>query len=405
MAPRKRPPVDKPGTQRPPKPAGPLPVGKVYAFDTKTNKWIVVDSTVGPQVEETFAPGQQVGGPNRMLPGGGAVVDGVYIPAGTFAQPGPTEKPVETDKTAAPAAVAPAPETPVEPAVPADWEQAAKELYGGYYAVVQNIPELKTLLQNAVQQGWSDAKFDYELKQTAWWKTTSDSARKWDISKQTDPAAAQQQIDTRAATIRQNALNIGVRLDDATISRLSEDSLRGGWSELILNNAIGAEAVKSTAGVSQLRSGFIGQGLRSTAASYGVSLSDPTFNDWVSKIATGQENQQSFQQYAVSIAKSLYPGIADQLDAGRTFQQVTDPYRETAARILEINPQTVDFTDPKWSKAVTFVTDKGEQRPMNYNEWGDYLRQTRSFGYEFTSEAQSRAYEVANQLANLFGKV
>ena len=69
-----------------------------------------------------------------------------------------------------------------------------------------------------------------------------------------------------------------------------------------------------------------------------------------------------------------------------------------------MNPESIDFVDPNWSKAVTFVTDKGEQRPMNYNEWGDYLRQTRSFGYEFTSEAQSRAYGVANDLARLFGK-
>lgn len=350
---------------RPPKPAGPLPAGKVYVFDTNQNKWIVVDRTSIPTSN---------------------------VPA----QPKPA-KPKQKP--------APVVEAPVEPVVPVDWEQAAKELYGGYYAVVQNIPELRTLLQNAVQQGWSDSKFEYELKQTAWWKTTSDSARQWDISKQTDPAAAQQQINTRAATLRQNALNIGVRLDDATINRLAEESLRNGWSEQVLNNAVGAEAVKSSAGMSQLGSGFIGQGLRSTAASYGVNLSDATFNDWAGRIATGQENQQSFQQYAVTIAKSLYPGIADQLDAGRTFQQVTDPYRQTAARILEINPETVDFADPKWSKAVTFVTDKGEQRPMNYNEWGDYLRQTRSFGYEYTSEARSRAYEVANQLANLFGKV
>lgn len=294
---------------------------------------------------------------------------------------------------------------PAEQAVPVDWEAAAKEQYGGYYAIVESVPELKTLLLSAVEKGWSDSKFDYELKQTNWWKSTTDSARKWDLGKQSDPATAQQQIDTRAATIREKGLEMGVRFDDAALGRLAEASLRGAWSEELLQSAIGAEAVKTTAGVSGLRQGFVGQTLKQTASNYGVTLSDQTFNNWVEKIALGQETQESFQNYALQTAKTLYPGIAAQLDSGRTFQDVTDPFRQTAARILEINPETVDFSDPKWAKAITFTTDKGEQRPMNYNEWGDYLRQTRSFGYEFTSDARSRAYEVANQLANMFGKV
>ena len=297
------------------------------------------------------------------------------------------------------ATVAPAPETPV------DWETAAQEQYGAYYAIIKSVPELAEFLKKAVSQKWSDSKFVYELQQTSWYKSTSASTRTWDTNKQLDPASAQQQIDNRSATIRETALHLGVSLDDATISKLSEDSLRGSWDAQVLNNAIGSEASKTSGGMSGLRTGFMGQQLKQTAADYGIKLSEQTFNMWVDKVARGQENAKSFQQYALNTAKALFPSITAQLDQGLTFQQITDPYKQEAARTLEMNPDSIDFTDPKWSKAITFTTDKGEQRPMNSNEWGNYLRSERSLGYEYTNEARSRAYQVTSGLANLFGKI
>ena len=289
--------------------------------------------------------------------------------------------------------------------VPVDWEAAAKEEYGGYYSIIQSVPEIGRFLKKAVKQKWSDAKFDYELKQTEWYKNNSASERTWDTSKQLDPASAQEKIDNRSAFIRETALNLGVNFDDETINKLSESSLRGAWDQTTLNNSVGAEASKTTGGMSQLRTGFVGQQLKQTAADYGIQLPDQTFNTYVNKIAGGQETKESFKQYALNTAKSLFPSISTQLDQGLTFGQITDPYRQAAARALEINAETIDFTDPKWTKAINFTTDKGEQRPMNSNEWGNYIRSDRSFGYEYTNEARSRAYQVTSGLANLFGKI
>ena len=376
----------------------------------------------GPQLSESdlsnLKPGQEIGGADRKLANGGAVVNGIYLPpglnfGGTQTKPGTTTTTTTGGggggggtggMSGMTGGTQPSTQPSTLAVIPTDWEQAAQEQYGGYYAIVKSIPEVAALLQNAVANDWSNDKFNYELSQTTWFKTTSASARSWDLSEQSDPASTQQKVDNQAAQIKAKALTLGIRLDDTSVAKLAKDSLRGGWDETTITNSIGSQAMQSTAGVSQLRSGYIGQTLRQTAADYGISLSDDTFNQFVNKVATGQESQNSFQQYALQMAKSLFPGIAAQLDAGQTYKQIVDPYKQTAAQILEMNPESIDFVDPKWSKAVTFVTDKGEQRPMNYNEWGDYLRQTRSFGYEFTSEAQSRAYGVANDLARLFGK-
>jgi len=287
----------------------------------------------------------------------------------------------------------------------ANWEEAAKELYGGYYAIVQSVPELQGLLRQAYNEKWSTARFEYEIKQTSWWKNNSDTTRQWDMMSQMDPATARQQVQNRTSEMLAMSLEqFGVSFSAGQLSKLATDSLRFGWSQQTLLNAIGLEATKSQRGMSQLAQGFIGQGIKATAYQYGLNLADNTFNQWIVDIASGKQARQGFTSYALQTAKTLYKGIASQLDAGLTFQQIVDPYRNYASQILELNPETISFIDPKWTRAVNFTDDKGQVRAMGLDEWGDYLRQDKQFGYEYTSQAQQRAYQVVNNLANLFGK-
>jgi hypothetical protein len=289
------------------------------------------------------------------------------------------------------------------PTTPADWEQAAVELYGGYYEIIKNIPELRGLIGRAMESKWSQDKLQYELEQTTWWKTTTASARAWEEQKVRDPATLQSQIDARIATIKDSALTLGLRLPDTSLARLAEDSLKFGWTEQLLNNAVGMEALKSTGGVSELRQGFYGQSVRSIANQYGVPVSDTFVNQWVAKIATGEENQASYQAYISGLAKNLYPSLSSGLDRGLTFAQMTDPYAQMASNILEIPSSQVDFTDPKWAAAFTMKDSKGQQMQMSYGEWADYLRSTPSFGYEYTDGARNKAYDVVDRLAKMFG--
>mgnify|MGYP003138457417 FL=1 len=297
-------------------------------------------------------------------------------------------------------------QTDLDAAIPQEWRDAAREAYPQYYAIVKNIPEVAQLLENAINLGYSDAQFQAELEQTNWWKQTTASAREWDINGERDPATQQTQIDNRTAFIQQTSLDtFGVRISAESAAELALDSLRQGWGQQFLLNSIGDVATQSTAGISQLRAGYIGQALRQTANDYGVAISEGTFNQFVSEIAVGAETQDTFQQYALTQAKNLFPSVADRLDAGETFQQIVDPYKQNAAKLLEIDADSIDFTSPDWAKAITYQDAKGEMRPMNFTEFNDYVRQTRSFGYEYTDQAKNKAYSVANELANLFGRI
>ena len=297
---------------------------------------------------------------------------------------------------------------PVETGVPPDWETAAAEMYPEYYAIVKNNPEIAALLRRSIAEDWSETKFQAELRATNWWKTTTASAREWDAASALDPATYQAKVDTAAADIQQEALNLGIRLSSERLQKLALDSERFGWGSQMITNAIGMAATEGgTAGATQLREGYYGQAVRNTARQYGVTLADSTFSSFVNKIAVGEETLGSFQDYALGIAKSLYPPLAEQFDAGRTFDEITGSYQQMAANILERDAGSIDMMDPTFVTAVTYQPDQktGEQRMMNLQEWGNYLRNTESLGYQYTTEARSRAYEVATKFANMFGKV
>jgi hypothetical protein len=302
--------------------------------------------------------------------------------------------------------------TTADTEIPVDWETAAAEMYPEYYAIVKSVPEVAALLKKSLgPPAWSDEKLEAELRKTNWWKTTVASAREWDMASGLDPATYQGYIDAQATAIQQEALDLGIRLSDERLQKLATDALRFNWVETspqTITNAIGMAALEGgTAGATQLREGYYGQLVRATANQYGVTLADQTFNQFVDKIAVGEETINSFQDYASAIAKSLYPSLAEQFDAGRTFNQATDNYKQIAANILERDPNSINMTDPTWVQAVTYQPDPktGEQRMMNMAEWGDYLRKNEALGYQYTTEARSRAYEVADKLANMFGRV
>ena len=289
--------------------------------------------------------------------------------------------------------------------LPEDWEKAAEEQYGAYWAIFKYNPELKKILLDATMNDWPDDKFRAALEQTDWWKTTSEAARTFDMEEATDPATIQTKIDNRAMELKGIALNEGVTLSDETAAQIARDSLRGGWNYQTYSTAVTAEAVKSTAGLSQLRAGAIGQRIRETAASYGVTLGDTEINNYVNRIAVGEESATSFEGKMREYAKVLYPAISNQIDDGSTFTDIVAPYRSKAAAILELEPDQIDFMDSKYLAAVTKTNDKGEQSMMSAREWEQELRTNRQFGYEFTQQAQSAAYSVADEIANLFGRV
>lgn len=286
-------------------------------------------------------------------------------------------------------------------AVQDEWDKAARQQYGGYYALIDKYPEIRDLLLKAVNEKWSKDKFTYEIQQTKWYNETIPVAREWDLTSGIDTANTKERIRKREDEVRSKAQALGLTLSPDALNRLAIDSLRLGFDANDLSKAIIAESERG--GTSNLSRGFIGQSVRTTSNSYGIRLSDDSISNWTARIVTGQDSIQSFENYLLNAAKSMYPTLSDGFDRGLSFSDMTSPYAEAASRILDVPAAQIDFTDPKYARAFGVTDSKGQMRPMSFGEWNDYLRSDPQFGYEYTDQAKERAYTVVNRLAELFG--
>lgn len=410
-----------PSPDRPP--LGPLPENQKYQFDYSRNQWMIVEdgrkfvTFVNLEGAPERAAEPIAGAPATEEPsiaGPGGLVSSTRISPGTGdvepgelsrpAAPSPEEESVGGDGGGGTGGVPI--DTPYADAVPEDWELAASEIYGAYFHIIKQDPVVAELIARAAFEEWAPDKFQYELEQTNWWKTTSEAVRKFDNLYARDPATAQADIDRYAQELKQDALDLNIRLTGEQLNQLAYDAIRGGMTKQQVTNALGMLATTSAEGVTSLRYGYYGNTINKLAADYGVSISDGEFNQLVDRFAVGQENEQSLTSSFQAKATALFPALSERLMAGETFSQIVEPYRYRASQILGRDFAATDFMDnDSFSQAVTYIGDDGKERPMTYTEWGQYLRSNREFGYEFTDEAQSRAYMVANRIADIFGAV
>jgi hypothetical protein len=225
----------------------------------------------------------------------------------------------------------------------------------------------------------------------------------FDAETMSDPATQQARIEQRKNQIRELVSALGGQLADNQITELATNSLRFGMDERQVGFAVGAEIRKSSS-PTDLQMGLVGRELRDTVSRFGIQLADPSINDWAGKIATGEMNMQDFDNYARQQAISLFPSLQRDIERGLDVRTIADPYAQHASRVLGINSNQVDFTDPKWAIALNFQDQQG-RRAMTLDEWGRYIRSNEQYGYQFTDDAHNKAYAATSTIARAFGRL
>lgn len=268
------------------------------------------------------------------------------------------------------------------------------------YAWMLAIPEVGDLLRQAVASGgeWSPEKLTAQIQATNWWRSHASSARSWEAQWNTDPASAQREWEAKAIEVGQMAARLGVQIPWHWVTDIAYRAKKFGWSEAELRNALGQSAVhpggKSTLNLNQV------------AADYMVPMSEQTISDWTQQIVSGQATEDTFRTYLREQAKSLFPSLAGFLDAGGTVRTYVEPYRQIAAKELEISPDDVNFLDPKWSKAL-FQTDPktGDRVSMSLADWQNEIRKNDVYGWDKTRGAREASAELQQSLLKQFGVV
>lgn len=285
-------------------------------------------------------------------------------------------------------------------------EQVAQEMRAryGYLGGLLDRPDIAKVLTDGITQDKADNEILADLYGTDTWRTTQSSVRNWIGLTSQDPASAQAQIGQRQADITQQATRIGITISADRLRQIAEDSLKFGWDNTQLQQAIAAEFhYKPGAQTGQL--GAAEGDLRSIARQYEVPIDDNTLASYEQQIAAGTATADTFKQDFVKKAQGLFPGIAASITVDNPTSNAVASWRTMAVHELGIDPGTVDFTQPKWSRAVNQIDPKtGTPMPMSLYDWQKTLRGDETYGWQYTKNGQDAGFQFQHNLLTALGK-
>jgi len=271
---------------------------------------------------------------------------------------------------------------------------------------LRNNPEVAEVADRYISsrnsdQPWSIERLQQELEETSWWSNRTEAQRRFEQLEQTQPAQANLEIGDAARQAMEFAMLLGIRITDAQAKDLGRKAALNQWDETDFRYAI-AELSNG-----QIESGgtYFGDAqsamaqFRAWEQQYLVRASESTMNDWAIQVVRGQRTIEDFQDWYRTRAQRLYHGVADDIAAGMTTQEILDPYMRIAQDELGVSPANVDLFDPKWTAALTGKNGTA----LTAEEWLAKIRIDSRYGWDKTVKAQNEAAELGNNVLALFG--
>tara|TARA_R110002126_G_scaffold28294_5_gene94097 strand:+ start:2517 stop:4187 length:1671 start_codon:yes stop_codon:yes gene_type:complete len=124
----------------------------------------------------------------------------------------------------------------------------------------------------------------------------------------------------------------------------------------------------------------------------------------VQSVLTGGITTEDFQRQQREIAKKRYPHLADLIDQGVSLESLAGNFQTTAAKLLEVDPNSIDMSSANYEVALNFG-EEGKKRVMTTGEWDKLLRTDSRYGWEKTNNAKDEARGLAASLVQAFGRI
>ena len=282
--------------------------------------------------------------------------------------------------------------------------EESKKIYGST-ANLYNIPELKTIFDDAFVNQWDSDTLIRAIDNTEWATSRTQSQETYDVQKATDPVELQNKVDSIVPTVRRVLASKGIALDEASIKLIAEKGTRNGWTAEEWDSSSASEAIRlqpspATAGAPMAPvSAVTASSLRMLAKQFGVDPTDTTLNSWVNEISTNTKTKEQFNESMRSSAQTLYPTLGERLKT-ETFDAITSPYRTLYSKVLEVDEGSVDLTSPTYSNLFN-AGDEKNKRMMNATEWTAFLRKRPE--WQNTQNAYQEYASAASTLNKIFG--
>lgn len=199
---------------------------------------------------------------------------------------------------------------PATPA-PAAHDAALEDLRKRFptYAWAFGIPEIRAVLQKAVDEGWGPEELQAQLAKTEWWRKTTPAMRKFEDDWQNDPRDVERRIQIQADEIIEAAKQVGYAIPGATAWDLATQAVRFGWTPNEIERAVRSSFILQPEAL-QGEALQHRQAIREAAEKQYIILDEDDLNRWTTDIARGDRTLGQFQEWL-----TLHE---DRLSAGKT---------------------------------------------------------------------------------------
>lgn len=280
-------------------------------------------------------------------------------------------------------------------------EAELSQNYGFAMAVLNSDPELKALFKKAVAETWTPERFQASLRSTKWYQNHSEQWRNASILKASDPASYKANVEQVKVRLLMMATELGANLGSKAAA-LAEQAYQFGWDDNQIRQTL-STFIKYTDGRLLGQAGQWETDLRALARAQGLSLSDSWFRNRITSAVSGKATIDDAKGAINQMAASAFPHLADRIRAGETLSDISDPYRQSMASLLELNPEAVSLDDRMVRGALAAKDKDGKPVMKSLWEFENDVRKDKR--WLKTSNAQDSAMSVTRKILSDFGLV
>lgn len=234
-------------------------------------------------------------------------------------------------------------------------------------AMILALKDTDAKLQEAWQAYLNNnvALFRAKVLESDFYRNNNAIARQRQTAAKAQPVAYAKELDAYLTTAKKRLVAAGIQFTEGVKKQVTF-AYENGMSE----DQVDALIIKSgeVKGIGGSTLGSISE-LQSYARAYGVDqLLNKTWWDTKSQqIFTGDTTIDDIQQSIKELSASAYPAYADGIMKNVSLAAQASNVTQTVASLLEIDPDTLSFNDPRVQKIVNYVnptTGKPEKMPQ-----------------------------------------
>lgn len=237
--------------------------------------------------------------------------------------------------------------------------------YGMTWEFINSDPQLAKWFSDFAAR-YRDAKgqisydtFKLELNQVPIIKNNSASwLADWQLEHE-NPEVYNKALDANVETLRDQAAQLGVSVDDTELRDMAKRARRMGLNGSQITNML-AKRIDSSGGMKG-QAEANAESLKQWSTRNGVTLSQGSIANYVQRIAAGDISiDDAKQEVRKTYMTGAFPGWSDQINAGQDPDDIAAPYKELGRNLLE-NDQ-LDINDPTMKQIMQGIGPDGKPR-------------------------------------------